>query len=33
MLKECGFNSIEQLVQKAIPDNIRDPEGLNWKNF
>jgi len=33
MLKECGVNSIEELVQQAIPDVIRDPNSLDWKNL
>jgi glycine dehydrogenase len=33
MLKACGVNSIEELVQKSIPENIRDPNGLDWKTL
>lgn len=33
MLKECGVNSIEELVQQAIPDVIRDPNSLDWKSL
>jgi glycine cleavage system pyridoxal-binding protein P len=33
MLKFCGVNSIEELVQQAIPENIRDPNSLNWKTL
>lgn len=33
MLKVCGVNSIDELVQQAIPENIRDPNSLNWKTL
>lgn len=33
MLKVCGVNSIEELVKQAIPENIRDPNSLDWKTL
>lgn len=33
MLKECGVSTIEELVEKSIPDIIRDPNSLNWKTL
>ncbi len=33
MLKECGVESVEQLVIEAIPEIIRDPNSLDWKTF